>query len=147
MRPLLRSATPDDSEFVFRVKKAALGEYVRRTWGWDETFQRDLHAKEYDPRAIRIISHLDTDVGWLEVERRSDELYLAGIYVLPEYQGGGVGSALIMEIMKEASDWHIPVALQVLKVNPRAQALYERLGFAVTGESETSYLMSWSPGR
>jgi len=120
---------------------------VRRTWGWDETFQRDLHAKEYDPGAIRIISYLDTEVGWLEVEKRTDALYLAGIYVLPEYQGDGVGSALIMEIMNEASERQLPVALQVLKVNPRAQALYEKLGFAVTGETETSYSMSWSPRR
>ena len=143
VRPILESARLDDSEFVFRVKKAALGEYVRRTWGWDETFQRELHAREFDPSAIKIISHLGTKVGWLEVERRSQEFYLAGIYLLPEHQGDGLGSALIMEIMREASEQRVPVALQVLKVNPRAQALYEKLGFTVTGETETSYTMRW----
>ena len=34
----------------------------------------------------------------------------------------------------------MPVELQVLKVNP-ARRLYGRLGFQVTGETETHYLM------
>ena len=145
MQPVLRPATPDDSELVFRVKKAALGEYIRRTWGWDEKFQRDLHVKEYDPRAIKIISYLDTEVGWLEVDRRSDEFWLAGLYVLPGHQGHGVGSAVIMDIIKEASERQLPVTLEVLKVNPRAQALYEKLGFVMTGETKTHTSMKWSP--
>ena len=145
MKLVLRPATPDDSEFVFRVKEAALGEYIRRTWGWDERFQRDHHVREYDPEAITIISYLDADVGWLEVERRGDELFLAGIYVLPQHQGHGVGSALIMDIIKEASERQLPVTLQVLKVNPRAQALYEKFGFVVTGESKTHHSMKWNP--
>ncbi len=144
MQPVLRPATPDDSELVFRVKKAALGEYIRRTWGWDERFQRDVHVRGYDPGAIKIISCLDMEVGWLEVDRRSDEFHLAGIYLLPGHQGHGVGSAVIMDIIEEASERQLPVTLQVLKVNPRAQALYERLGFVVTGETRTHRLMKRS---
>ena len=34
-----------------------------------------------------------------------------------------------------------PVTIGVLKVNPRAQALYEKLGFVVNGESETHNFM------
>ncbi|MGD2124088.1 MAG: GNAT family N-acetyltransferase, partial [Gemmatimonadota bacterium] len=126
MQPVLRQATPHDSEFVFQVKKAALGEYIRRIWGWDEKFQRDFHLKEYNPPAIRIISYLGEEVGWLELERRGDEFFLAGIYFLPEHQGRGFGSAVIGDIIKEASKRQLPVTLQVLKVNQRAQALYEK---------------------
>ena len=32
----LRPATQEDTGFAFDVKKAALGEYVRETCGWDE---------------------------------------------------------------------------------------------------------------
>lgn len=46
----LRKATADDSEFVFLVKKAALGEYIEQTWGWDEDFQRRFH-NDYTRRA------------------------------------------------------------------------------------------------
>ncbi|MGI5160169.1 hypothetical protein [Microbispora sp. CA-102843] len=40
----LRPATPADSEFCFRLHKAALGEYVAAIWGWDERDQRGHHA-------------------------------------------------------------------------------------------------------
>lgn len=71
---------------MFRVKKQALGEYIRQAWGWDERFQRELHVKDFDPTTTRIISCLDTDVGWLEVDRRNDEMRLTGIYILPRFR-------------------------------------------------------------
>jgi hypothetical protein len=66
MRPTLRPARREDSEFVFQVKKAALGKYIEQTWGWDEGFQRDLHVRDYDPTTTEIISWQGADVGWLE---------------------------------------------------------------------------------
>jgi len=144
MRPSLRPARPDDSEFVFQVKKAALGEYVEKTWGWDEEFQRAFHGREYQPTTTEIICLQGTDVGWLEVERASDSIRLTGIYILPEYQSRGVGSTVIRRIIKEAMAKELPVQLEVLKVNPRAQVLYEKLGFVVTGETETHNLMELS---
>jgi RimJ/RimL family protein N-acetyltransferase len=35
----------------------------------------------------------------------------------------------------------VPVRLRVLKVNPRALAFFERLGFARAGETETHVLL------
>jgi hypothetical protein len=37
----------------------------------------------------------------------------------------------------------LPVRLRVMKVNPRALAFYERLGFMRTGETDTHDLMEW----
>jgi ribosomal protein S18 acetylase RimI-like enzyme len=139
--PSLRPARPEDSEFVFQVKKAALGEYIEKTWGWDEEFQRDFHVKEYQPTKIEIICWQDTDVGWLEVDRGRENIRLTAIYILPEYQSRGVGSTVIRQIIEEATATQLPVSLEVLKVNPRARVLYEKLGFVVTGETETHDLM------
>ena len=36
----LRPARPADSEFCFRLHKAAMGDYVTAIWGWDERRQR-----------------------------------------------------------------------------------------------------------
>jgi ribosomal protein S18 acetylase RimI-like enzyme len=47
--------------------------------------------------------------------------------------------------MAEAFDRGIPIALQVLRSNHPAKRLYERLGFEVTGETETHYLMQARP--
>ena len=145
MTPKLRPACPEDSAFVYRVKKASLGEYIHLTWGWDEELQQALHAKRFDPAAIQIISCGRTDVGWVEVDRRHHDLRLAGIYILPDHQGWGTGTAVIHGLLAEASVGQRAVTLQVLKVNRRARMLYERLGFVTTGESATHYHMSLRP--
>jgi ribosomal protein S18 acetylase RimI-like enzyme len=46
-------------------------------------------------------------------------------------------------VMEEARARGVPVRLRVLKVNARARAFYERLGFVQTGETETHTLMEW----
>ena len=72
----LRAATQDDSEFVFLVKKAALGKYVEQTWGWDESFQRQFHDDDYEDgyergirhgRGPKLEHHVLTSIGLLSV--------------------------------------------------------------------------------
>lgn len=59
---------------------------------------------------------------------------------MPAYQRRGIGAAILRDVIAEARAGGHAVALRVLKVNP-ARRLYERLGFAVVGESDTHYLM------
>jgi ribosomal protein S18 acetylase RimI-like enzyme len=141
----LRRATQRDSDFVFLVKKAALGEYVAQTWGWDEGFQRQLHDREFDPRETQIIVESGVDVGWMMVVETDSEFRLQEIYLLPEHQDRGIGSHLIKGLLASALKGMKPVTLTVLKVNVRARELYERLGFATVGETEHYHLMSARP--
>ena len=135
----LRPASPDDFEFLFRLRAAALGPYVAQIWGWDEGDQRQRFARAFDPSRYQIVQSEEA-IGAIEVERRAHDIYLANIELLPEHQGKGIGAALIRSIITEADAAHLPVALQVFKINP-ARRLYERLGFVVTGESENHYQM------
>ena|SRR5688572_25241060 len=137
----LRPATNQDSEFVFQIKKAALGEYIAQTWGWDETFQREFHAKDYEPDTTQIIVYNGQDVGWLLVSESDSEIHLQEIYIQPEHQNLGIGSHLIRLLLVDAERTAKPVKLQVLKVNPKARRLYERLGFQFIGETDRHYLM------
>ena len=34
-------------EFSYQVRKAGVGAYITRTWGWDENVQRDYHDKDW----------------------------------------------------------------------------------------------------
>jgi RimJ/RimL family protein N-acetyltransferase len=53
-----------------------------------------------------------------------------------DYQGKGIGTALVNKVLDVADNWLFleRVELEVLETNPRAQALYERLGFLVEGK-------------
>ena len=63
----------------------------------------------------------------------------------PRFQGQGIGTAILQDMQRDAAEQGLEVRLQVLKVNP-ARRLYERLGFEVTGETETDRQMAWRAG-
>jgi ribosomal protein S18 acetylase RimI-like enzyme/8-oxo-dGTP pyrophosphatase MutT (NUDIX family) len=134
----MRPATAADYTFLYNLKVACLKAYVAATWGWNEAFQQAHFAAQFDPHQSQIITVDGQDAGQLQVEYRPDVIFLAGLYILPGYQGRGLGTAVIRDLLTEAG--RRPVALQVLKVNP-AGRLYQRLGFRVTGETDTHYQM------
>jgi ribosomal protein S18 acetylase RimI-like enzyme len=129
----LRHAVAEDSEFCYQLHKAAMGDYVTAIWGWDEQRQRDSHDGAFDPSRWQIITTDGEDIGMLDVEHRPGEVYLARIEILPGYQGQGIGARLISALIEEAARNDEELALDVLTVNHRAQALYERLGLTEVG--------------
>ena len=140
----LRKAQASDSEFVFAVKAAAYREYVEEVWGWDDKYQRERHNREFASHDLHIIQFCGTDVGFLIMSRTSDTLKVNQIYILPEYQGKGIGSACLTRIIDDANLEQKSVALQVLKVNTRGIALYQRLGFTIVGEDSIYFQMEKS---
>jgi ribosomal protein S18 acetylase RimI-like enzyme len=82
--------------------------------------------------------------GRLRVVRAPDHVELAGIQLLPAHQGHGIGTHLVEQILTDARKAGLPVRLSVEKDNPRARALYQRLGFAVVGETESDVLLEAS---
>jgi ribosomal protein S18 acetylase RimI-like enzyme len=62
-----------------------------------------------------------------------DELYVDGIAVVAEMRGNGIGSRLLHMVESIALKKAIrTISLEVLDTNPRAEALYRRIGFIVT---------------
>ena len=120
--------------------------YVEQTWGqWNESEQKIWFSKKFSPEAACIIVVGGQDAGRLEVGRTPTEWVLGTIEILPEFQGKGIGSAVIAGLQTEARGARLPLRLQVLKTNPRARQLYVSLGFRPKGETITHYLMSWLP--
>jgi ribosomal protein S18 acetylase RimI-like enzyme len=124
----LRPATRADDEFCYQLHKAAMGGYVAAVWGWDEQVQREYHARAFKPRRWQIITANGADAGMLLVEYRPDEVYLARIEIRPGLQGQGIGTRIINALLAEARQRGQDLVLDVLVVNERARALYERLG-------------------
>ena len=140
MKYFLRQAKTTDYDFLYRLKVTCLKEYVAAIWGWDDDFQRSHFAAHFDPAASHIVVVCGRDAGQLSVIDRPEERYLSGIYLLPAYQGQGLGSQIIGDVLASARNEDRPVSLQVLVGNP-ARRLYERLGFKVVGRTATHTLM------
>lgn len=137
---MLRQATEADYDFLYRLHVVAMKDLVAQIWGWDDAWQERYFAAHFDAASSRIVVIDGGDAGVVAVVWGEGDAFLANIEVLPEYQGRGLGTALVRHVIAEADARGLPVHLQVLKINP-ARRLYERLGFVATGETETHDLM------
>jgi len=140
----LRPATAGDFAFLQTLHVATLKEYVAQTWGWDDAAQAARFRAGFRPEASQIVLVAGHEAGVLAVEQRPDALFIANIAIVPEQQGRGLGAALIDAVLAEAARSGAATRLQVLRVNP-ARHLYERLGFAIEGETPTHYLLCAAP--
>jgi ribosomal protein S18 acetylase RimI-like enzyme len=118
--------------------------YVEELRRWHEKVERAEVRRQFKPQVDHIVVVHSRDVGVLGVDRYADRLDLRHIEIVPDYQGQGLGSTLIGELLAEAQREKLPVTLMVLKKNP-AKRLYERLGFRVTRETLLRYVMTWMP--
>lgn len=74
------------------------------------------------------------NVSWstrIKMKHRAE----VAIAVLKEYWGQGIGSALLGELIRtaEANEEILQIELAFIEGNHRARALYEKLGFRITG--------------
>jgi putative acetyltransferase len=129
----LRQLRSGDDEFCFQLHRSALGEYVEAVWGWDEEAQRAYHETHFDAARTQIITVDGQDAGALVLDDTGTEVVLGRIELEPHHQGRGVGGHVVRALVTEAASRGQDVVLEVLDVNTRAKAFYERLGFRETG--------------
>ena len=68
------------------------------------------------------------------------ETELDSLFVLPEFRGKGIGTAVLRHCQEESAE----LILYVFRNNIRAMALYKRMGFEITKEvGSTRYIMEW----
>ena len=134
--------TDSDYDFVYEVKKNAYKCYVEECWGtWD-----DINQLTYFDKFINtvkdnayIIMDGNKKIGFYNGENLDNGNYEVGnICIIPEYQGKGIGTRILKNIIEENSDRNIEI--QYFKQNPVGK-LYERLGFISNGETDFHYQM------
>ena len=141
MKYELQPTVESDKETIREMNNRCYREVVVRQFGgWDVDIQHGFFEKKWEPARLQKILCENEIVGVLWVERREDHVEVLEIQIDPEFQGRGLGTAVLSDILGQVDQAGLSVKLQVLFKN-RAKALYERLGFVVTGETDTHYLM------
>ena len=137
----LINATENDFQFIYNLNKQNMKEAVSKTWGtWDEEFQKDFFTDRFDPNKYKLIIVNENKIGILSIQNL-EYVKIDEIQISPTFQGKGIGSKILLDIVAKAQLQKKDVHLQVLKVNDRAKKLYYKLGFNDSGETETHYLM------
>lgn len=85
-------------------------------------------------------------VGRYYLQRATSAHLIVDICLFPGMRGSGVGRTLIRHSQAEAAALGRGMHLHVMRTNPAAKRLYERLGFVVIDDSGASHIaMAWSP--
>jgi ribosomal protein S18 acetylase RimI-like enzyme len=151
----LRPVRDDDRDFLYRVYAGTRSEELALATDWSaeqkEQFLRqqftaqDAYYRENYPGADwSVVLRHGEPAGRLYVHRRHAEIRLMEIALLPEHRGGGLGTALLEELMAEARATGRPLTIHVEVYNP-ALRLYERLGFRKREDKGVYWLMEWTP--
>lgn len=143
----LRNARLEDLELVYEITRDAMRDYVEQTWGrWDEAEQRKKHRDNYIPDTHRLVEIGNAVAGVMATENLPDHVWLVKLYLLADFRGQGIGTAMLEQVVQEAEELRKPVRLRVLRINVRAQALYARHGFRVVEQTPERLFMERSSG-
>ncbi len=141
----LRPATDDDYDFLYALHVSTIRPAVEATWGWDEAFQIRHFRDKFVPEKNQVVLVNGQEVGVLKLEERDGDLFIALIEIAPVFQSAGLGSRIIQDVMAAAFARRQAVSLHVLKANPDARRLYERLGFQLVETLEERHVLRIAP--
>ncbi len=146
----LRDAMPSDYEFLAALYATTRSDELDRAgFPLDQrgAFCRmqfeaqQHHYRMYFARASdQIVLLGKRAIGRLLVTRAPDEIFLVDVALMPEDRNLGIGSQLVEGLIAECKPNSCPLRLYAEK-NSRAQALYLRFGFIVTGDEGVHDLM------
>ena len=140
-RVTVRNAELIDQTFAYETRELAMRTYVEQTWGkWNQDEARIQIADDIRRKRLNIIELDGKPAGMMRVDEHSTHLAIDQLFLRPETQGRGIGTALVKSVLARAETKKLPVRLWVLRINP-ARALYERLGFVVFEETAASLLL------
>ena len=138
----MRKYNNNDYDFVYNIKKKVYKKYVEECYGkWNEEEQKEFFKKFIDQVQDNayIIMIKNKNIGFYNGELIDDDTYEIGnICIMPEYQGLGIGTNILTNILTKYQDKNIKI--KYFKQNPVGN-LYKKLGFAPNGETENHYQM------
>ncbi|MFZ0041986.1 MAG: GNAT family N-acetyltransferase [Solirubrobacteraceae bacterium] len=84
-------------------------------------------------------------VGALVTARTPGVLHLVDIALLARWRGAGIGTVVLGHLFEVADAEGTTIRASVYRTNPRAHALYRRLGFVDVGADELLYTIERTP--
>lgn len=144
----IRQATPEDAEQVFKVRAETwLSTYPNKELGITtdmirQKFKNPEAGIEKTRRYLQDQTHTHTWVadddgviaGFIVASIADGKQEILAAYILPEYQGNGIGSML----MQSALDWigEGEIEVHVASYNDQAITYYKKFGFETQGTKD-----------
>lgn len=140
----IRFAIPDDHNLIYGLKAESVRPYVEKNWGWDEDYQRKDFDSEFSHMEQFNVIEVDSKfAGFVQYYFEYPYFEVVEIHLLPEYRGNGIGSDILRYLQKVCIAQDRKIRIGCFKENHRAKALYQKLGFMQTEETDTHYILEY----
>lgn len=137
----IKNVYNSDKEAIYLTKKNSIQPYVEKIWGWNEEYQILDFEESFLLDNFKKIMVDELFVGFIETQEYDQVINVTEIHILPDYQGAGIGSDIIRNIISKAEDKNKSTTIGCFKDNVNAVKLYKRLGFEMINETETHFVM------
>jgi GNAT superfamily N-acetyltransferase len=124
-----------DFEALLALRVEAMRPSLERLGRFDPARARERFAASFAPAHARHVCVAGRRVGFVAVRPADGGLLLDHLYLLPDVQGRGTGSAVLARVFAEADAAGLVLRVGALRDSP-ANGFYLRHGFEKEGEGE-----------
>jgi len=137
----LRQSQPSDVEIIANLRAIVLRNDLTRLGRFDEEKVRQRFRNAFNSVHTWIIEEDSSLIGCVAFKPTLDGYLLEHFYIQSIYQGKGVGSQVLQNLLEQNGVKGKRVSLNVLQ-GSSARRLYERFGFKVDREDLIDVYMS-----
>ena len=124
-----------DFDALVAMRIAAMRESLERVGRFDPDRARERLRQTFAPEHTHMIYANGERVGFYALRPINDWASLDHLYIMPAFQGRGIGTEVMRLLLAEADHQMLPIKVGALKESA-SNRFYLRHGFVRTGESE-----------
>ena len=137
-------ADESDRDYFESLSELVYRDIVERQIGpWDAAQESEKFSSKWNEQGFLKIYSSDQLIGGFWVQTFDSYCQIREIQIHPKYQGQGIGTKLILDLIEKCKVERKQIRLRVLK-SSRARELYERLGFEAVGENDHQICMAYA---
>jgi GNAT superfamily N-acetyltransferase len=140
----LRPAEAEDVEVIAELRATVMRPDLERLGRFDEHRVRQRFRDSFVPQHMSVIVADGTFAGSVALRPAEDARWLEHFFIDPDFQGRGLGTAVLRTLLEQTDADGVPVRLNVLR-GSAAQRLYERVGFTVESQDPVDVFMVRQP--
>ena len=131
----LTQARAEELEALLALRIAAMRDSLERLGRFDPERARSRFRDSFDPAHTRHVVVGNVRVGFLVLKPEDGSLLLDHLYIHPDHQGRGLGSAILAIVFAEADAARLDLRVGALRGSD-SNRFYSRHGFTQVGEGD-----------
>ncbi|NML31718.1 GNAT family N-acetyltransferase [Paraburkholderia antibiotica] len=135
MKVTFVGTTHHDVDALVQIRIEAMRESLEQIGRFDPQRARDRFLASFDPAFCRFILVDGACAGFVLARPVDDYLALDHLYIVPQHQGKGIGSAVLASVFADADARSMPVKVGALR-GSASNRFYQRHGFLKIEEAE-----------